>query len=528
MRPSVLVASLLPSLVVAAASAQWTSDAATNTSIGDGVGEQVLPKIASRADGGAYVGWFDSGSGAYTVRLQRLDPEGNEMWGHNGILVSANAQQTSLVDWDLIADSSGNVVLTFCDIRAGGDLDVYGYRVGSDGTQLWGANGVAISVNADFEAAPVVAELSTGDFAFVWGVFPNTGSGAIRMQRVSPAGVTQLAENGVKIGGLANEKPGFTQIVPSADGSAIVSWVRNTASFSSPRHVHAQRVDQNGGHLWNGGVGNVVISNQSVPIAYTPKLLADGKGGALFVWHRSLSNVYSSFVQHLDVAGTAAFPANGFEVSTEGTFYRLDPSAEINPATGDITVIFRKHNTAQSQRGLYAQRISARGVRLWGAGGKELRPVDGVDELFPRIQLVDGDALVTWFESPTVLNSTVVGARLDSNGDFAWSPSVIDVSSTVSAKDDPEIARGTGDSLLVVWSDERNGPADSIGQRMNADGTLGNQPEGLLGDINGDNVVDGADLGLLLGGWGQPGASDLNNDGTTDGADLAVLLGAWS
>jgi len=46
------------------------------------------------------------------------------------------------------------------------------------------------------------------------------------------------------------------------------------------------------------------------------------------------------------------------------------------------------------------------------------------------------------------------------------------------------------------------------------------------GDVNGDGVVDGADLALLLGGWETP-AGDLNGDGTTNGSDLAVLLGAW-
>jgi len=49
----------------------------------------------------------------------------------------------------------------------------------------------------------------------------------------------------------------------------------------------------------------------------------------------------------------------------------------------------------------------------------------------------------------------------------------------------------------------------------------------LLGDLNGDGVVDGADLGILLGAWGGPGG-DLNGDGTTDGADVGVLLSQWN
>ena len=47
------------------------------------------------------------------------------------------------------------------------------------------------------------------------------------------------------------------------------------------------------------------------------------------------------------------------------------------------------------------------------------------------------------------------------------------------------------------------------------------------GDCNGDHVVDAADLGILLGHWGQASDYDYDHNGTTDGADLAILLGAW-
>ena len=47
-------------------------------------------------------------------------------------------------------------------------------------------------------------------------------------------------------------------------------------------------------------------------------------------------------------------------------------------------------------------------------------------------------------------------------------------------------------------------------------------------DLNGDDMVNGADLGLLLAGWGEPGPTDLNGDGTTNGADLGLLLATWT
>jgi len=45
-------------------------------------------------------------------------------------------------------------------------------------------------------------------------------------------------------------------------------------------------------------------------------------------------------------------------------------------------------------------------------------------------------------------------------------------------------------------------------------------------DLNGDGIVNGADLGLLLGAWGTSG-EDINGDGLTNGADLGLMLGAW-
>ena len=50
---------------------------------------------------------------------------------------------------------------------------------------------------------------------------------------------------------------------------------------------------------------------------------------------------------------------------------------------------------------------------------------------------------------------------------------------------------------------------------------------GIAGDLNGDGVVNAADLAIVLGQWGGTGTADLNGDGVVNAADLAVVLGAW-
>ncbi len=56
-------------------------------------------------------------------------------------------------------------------------------------------------------------------------------------------------------------------------------------------------------------------------------------------------------------------------------------------------------------------------------------------------------------------------------------------------------------------------------------------PAGNPADLNDDGIVDGADLGLMLGAWGlctdDPCLGDLTGDGLVDGADLGLLLGEF-
>ncbi|MCA9284867.1 MAG: hypothetical protein KDA22_06625 [Phycisphaerales bacterium] len=55
------------------------------------------------------------------------------------------------------------------------------------------------------------------------------------------------------------------------------------------------------------------------------------------------------------------------------------------------------------------------------------------------------------------------------------------------------------------------------------------EPAAVPGDLNGDGIVDGADLGLLLAAWGtDDAAADLDGSGTVDGADLGLMLGLWT
>ena len=48
-----------------------------------------------------------------------------------------------------------------------------------------------------------------------------------------------------------------------------------------------------------------------------------------------------------------------------------------------------------------------------------------------------------------------------------------------------------------------------------------------IGDLDLNGVVNGADMGIMLAGWGGTGNADLDGNGEVNGADLGTMLSSW-
>ncbi|MCC6407450.1 MAG: hypothetical protein IT453_09800 [Planctomycetes bacterium] len=471
-----LVLSLSAASILAnAAFAQWTNDPAVNLQVGVAANDQAVPKVAATADGKTWFGWFDNRSGTYAVYVQCVDAQGNALFAPNGLLVSSNPQSTSLVDWDLVTDAQGNALLAFTDTRAGSDLDVYAYKITQAGAFAWGANGVVVSSNNDFEASPQCAALTDGSLAVVWGRSPSGADGTVRIQRLDANGVAQYAANGLAISGAAGEDPGFPQVVAAESGKYIVTWLRDIGTFASPRHMRAQKFDAAGNAQW-GAAPVSVLDNASLSIAYWPDVHADGAGGIVFGWHVSVGSDFNAYVQKLDANGVEAFAHNGLRIANAASVLELYPSVAPLGAGGDLMVAFERRNTTQSQWGVNVQRVSAAGALVFGTDGVVLEPIDGKNESFVRALPFGDGAMVFCFDEPTgsVIQDRVVAWRLDGAGNSLWGGVATPLSTDLHAKDDLEVVIDSTGIARAGWHDERNDSGDIYTQNIDVDGTLGN------------------------------------------------------
>jgi len=471
-----LVLGLL-SLAVVTVSAEWSGDPYSNLPIADRTSEQVVPHVVSTSDGGCYVGWYDLSFGQYSICLQRLDANGYEQWPHNGILVSAHAQLSSVTDWGLTVDAQDNAVLVVSDARDGEDLDPHAYCIDPNGAFVWGADGVTLSSNADYEPAPVVTLAGDGDLVFAWGRYPDAGGSTIQMQRLSPAGVPRFPAGGIAVVSGGSEAPGFPRLAPAESGSVIMIWVRNTA-YMGTKHLRAQKFSTAGAGVWPVVVN--VYDAASVPNGYGPDIHPDGAGGALCMWHAAPGSIFNTYVQHLASSGTEVFPHNGITVSTNASRNHLDGALSFRPATGEFFVFWNERNAAQSQWGIYGQKFLSDGTRAWGAEGIAFVPVDNVNKHTQR-SAPYADGAIAFFIMQEGGVDRVRGFRVDGAGNFVWPGSFVDLATYPSGKSRLPITQNAGGMVVLIWQDSRADFSDVYGQNIYPDGTLG---------VGGDAVAE--------------------------------------
>ena len=86
-----------------------------------------------------------------------------------------------------------------------------------------------------------------------------------------------------------------------------------------------------------------------------------------------------------------------------------------------------------------------------------------------------------------------------------------------------QLTQAQANSAGATWKGPGTDCVDANGNGLADDCEQGNPA-----DVNGDGVVNAADLSLVLGAWGAAGgAADINDDGTVDAADLSLILAAW-
>lgn len=452
--------------------AQWTSDALDNTLIVANSGEQVLPKVAVHSDGSLYICWFTTETGNYNVRLQRLDKDGNILWGDNGILVSSEAQDTWITDYDMAIDPAGHVVITFMDVRTGNPNPV-AYRISPGGIHMWGASGIMLANNSNFDPSPKVCVTTAGNAVFAWQSSPEGGNATVRLQKISPAGQLLWGD------GIVLSQAGVNFASPflyAADGDHVfLAWHKETGPFWAPnRGLYVQKLDVDGSFMWENDA--VVFAPVASGPVYYLETCRDDEGGIIFTWYRNHAGLhFHSYIQRMTHEGQITMQAGGALLSTTESRNHFYPVPAFLNQTQEVIVYFSEQDLNQNMRGLYAQKFDLAGNRLWTDEGKQLIPLGNNDYgLFTADGF--GDKAICVYQAAEFGNSVdskMQAVMLDAEGNYVWPSQFVDMSTHQSDKLHNVMTGYYWGQWVAVWQDKRNDEGDIYAQNIQPDGTLG-------------------------------------------------------
>lgn len=448
--------------------AQWSDDPAINTSIHSGAGEQAIPKIVTSPSGITYIAWFSNEGGNYNVRLQLLDINGNKMWGEEGLLVSDHPSMSWLTDWDMAINHNDHAILTFQDIRNDGNNDVFAYCISPNGEFIYGEDGIELSNGPAFDVSPKVTITNDNNAIFAW-----QAEDVIIMQKIDKWGYKDWGPNGHTIN--SSNTLSWPQLLPVGDDDVIMKYFEDSGPAWAPtRHVFAQRFETYGNPVWDN---ETIISNAAGISAWTQifPFLNDGNDGFYIAWHddRDNNGLASIYVQHIDFDGQILFNDDGIEVSTMPGRNHFYPDLALPPGSDDLFIYWNEMDGDQNSRGIYGQKISSSGERLWTDNGKVFIEISSTNVYPLAARNTNEDMIVIYESSYNVMDAGIKAMRIDTDGNFIWEDDIIDMCTVQSEKVHSVANQFLNNQIIAVWEDSRNGDKDIYGQNIQLDGTLG-------------------------------------------------------
>jgi len=487
----ILLVAALCLLAAINAFAQWPDEPTQNLSISNQPGEQVIAKIATTSDGGCYVSFYNGASGNYDMYLQRLDGEGNIQWQENGILISSHPQETWLTDYDMTVDNEDHAIVVFNDIRAGGDWDIYAYRVSPDGDFTWGPDGLTVSDNAGFEPDPKVCVTTDGNVVFAW-----QEDNVVHLRKVDmagndlwdPATITLTSTYGLAA-------PYITRA--DNDGVIVQVYLSSGPNYWNPKYIYAHKFDVSGNALWDSE-GVAVNTAGGIALWMDSGIASDEAGGAFCYWYDTRNMIHHAYVQHVTSAGIAEWTANGVQLSLSGAELQMNPSLTYNSLTSEVLAFYLITNSGQTAWGVQGQKLNINGELQWGNNGVTFVPLSGQAVMGINAAYQDDGAIVVYQQSADAVNNLVYAIKVDLDGNQVWDTSPVVMSSVMSEKLHMDVDQNGFGQVLAVWGDKRSDDGDIYLQNVNPDGSLGGYGmpgcQYVVGDFNGSGAFNVADI----------------------------------
>ena len=309
---SLLQALFLSFITVQIVLPQWSSDPTINLAVCTADETQRETRICKDDNGNVFLFWRDYRNETTLfggdIYAQKLDINGNPVWIANGtsIITGFGGQ----FDPKVVSDGEQGTYLVWrTSPNSFQNYSLHAQRLNNDGNSLWGSSGITVQSNLGTTISPVTNVNESDDLLITWQLaltgVPNSVD--IYAQKINAAGIIQWGTNGLLICPTSGGSVLGPRIISDNKGGAIISWSDNR-SGSNDFNIYAQRVNSNGNVLWtaNGIPVCAKTGNQN-----TKHIIPDNSGGAIIFWEDILETSYNICAQRIDSLGNKFWEPEG-------------------------------------------------------------------------------------------------------------------------------------------------------------------------------------------------------------------------
>ena len=432
-----------------------------------------------------------------------------------GTYLTTNYSSTNLSTSSARVTDSGKML--WYSSTAGGDTVTSGATANNYGFWMLSTAGPS-SAQLVFRRGQAAPGFSDGTYVSAMSSFSGYINDTTVVVTATFAGASTTTANDAAV--LVSRNGVASTAVREGDAAYGISGATFTGTFT----VNGRGVGADGKFLFTATIAGagVTTADDLVFCVYDPAggsrvLLREGDASA--VWNGgTLSNINGTGLA-LTATNHVIFNAG---ILTGGTSSNV--GVDLDLATNSITPIFRGGTQAAGlPDGVFY------GTNYAGSSGPN---INANGEIVVRMPLegavtsgVDDTALYAWSASTGVRlllrtgSSEVTGFALKSffpvgnagqNG-TGGSTGLSDTGWFVTNASDSNPKTPTGTDYMVLRAR-----------------VFGGSPA-CAADLDGDGLVEGSDLGIMLGSWGSCSgcAADLDGDGLVEGSDLGIMLGSW-
>ncbi len=246
--------------------------------------------------GESLVGWEeDGGANGWDLHIQRLYDDGTNSWSGSSMDLSTSPDDQE--DLHLACTGNGEVVSVWQDHN--GSTPVVHYQLQQiNGTRHWGSSGYELPGQYDTQISPRLARDTDGNVYIAY--LDQTGTTAGRVALVFTSSFGDLSNSMTLV---RNEYDVFNYLAIAADdpGSCYVAW--NGGNFSDNFTLH--HVDIQGRSLWPEDTGAFAITSLAYQNGREEMSLHAFQGEVIAAWngHSSLTEYRAVRAQKIDHNG---------------------------------------------------------------------------------------------------------------------------------------------------------------------------------------------------------------------------------